>query len=528
MDISLTSSPPSPKVANVHASRQPTSTPSLARWLTVMSLTVAGFTLAPISTAQAAVCYQLPFPNPTLNDGWGSTCCGRTSPHRGVDFPQASGTPIPAVAAGTVVINTYSKCLGNVVVVQHGDGMFSGYNHMVVPSPLGPGTAVNMGDQVGQVGKTGTCANGAHLHLTMSDHADGYGSGTTVDPYVYITTHTICNDPPTGALDSADCSGIVGWAQDPNTPDTALQAHVYFNGPAGDPAAASVAIGAGIQRDDLCMQLGSCGHGFRMPVPLSLLDNVPHDVRAYAIDSEGGTNPELASMKTVTCGPPTLAGMRRHITAPEVMTAWSFSALTDLLTVDDATLASFPDTLDLSPVPLLVRSDDGTPDIWLLDGPEGERRRLVPDTDVAAAWHLNLATVVTWPAAQLHALDEAPPMRPRPIVVKGSGPDTYLLDDPLDPLGAGSDSGPPHDGSGTGGSGGHDSGDTPTTSPGADTSPGATTSGDVTASSGDSSSGAGEADDAGCGCRGTGDSNTAWLGAAVLLLAGVRPRRRAR
>ena len=33
---------------------------------------------APAAEALAAVCYQLPFPNPNLADGWGSTCCGRT------------------------------------------------------------------------------------------------------------------------------------------------------------------------------------------------------------------------------------------------------------------------------------------------------------------------------------------------------------------------------------------------------------------------------------------------------------------
>ncbi|RYE77402.1 MAG: hypothetical protein EOO74_06945, partial [Myxococcales bacterium] len=146
-----------------------------------------------VSPAHAAsVCYQLPFGNPNLSDGWGSTCCGRTNPHRGVDFPQAKGTKIPAVADGVVRRNEFNGCLGNSLVIEHADGMFSGYAHLVGASPLPIGATVKRGDTIGHVGSTGTCTTGPHLHLTIAPGVDGFKSGTTVDPYAYIQGHLTC------------------------------------------------------------------------------------------------------------------------------------------------------------------------------------------------------------------------------------------------------------------------------------------------------------------------------------------------
>ena len=483
----------------------------------LMLAALAGLALfaAPVE-ALAAVCYQLPFPNPNLADGWGSTCCGRTSPHRGVDFPQGSGTPIPAVANGTVVVNTWSGCLGNVVVVQHADGIFSSYSHMVVPSPLPPGTPVAIGQQVGQVGNTGSCSFGAHLHLNFSDHATGYWTGSSIDPYAYITQHLTCNDPPVGNLDEAGCETIWGWTQDPTMPDAAIAAHVYFNGPAGDPNAISVAATADVYRDDLCMAINSCNHGFRVPTPLSLHDGLPHAVHAYGIDSEGsGNNPQLgASPKTLTCAPPALTGVRRHIADSGVLTAWQFSTFSDLVTLDDTIVASYGTTIVLPLAPELAIADDGSSDVWLIDGELGERRRHVPSLEVAAAWRLDLGVVTVWPAAELAALAEAPPLRPRPILIKGSGPDIYLLDEAIDPVEAGSEGGD----SDTGGDSAA-GGDSPTTGPGGSSDP------ETSAASSEGSGTAGAlASDDGCGCRNDPRSGAAWLGALVLLL--IRRRRR--
>ena len=163
--------------------------------------------LGAVPRAAEAACYRLPFSNPNLADGWHSVCCGRTNPHRGVDFPQAEGTAIPAVAAGVVRVNTWSGCLGNVLVIRHSDGMYSGYSHMVRRSTLAVGATVTLRQTIGYVGGTGSCARGAHLHLTLSDHESGYWTGTTVDPYVYIRQHPPLAETCNGRDD--DCDGMV-------------------------------------------------------------------------------------------------------------------------------------------------------------------------------------------------------------------------------------------------------------------------------------------------------------------------------
>lgn len=154
--------------------------------------------------AQAAVCYKLPFSNPNLSDGWGSTK-GRSNPHRGVDFAQPAGKAIPAVAAGTVALVTKTSCLGNVVVVKHSDGMFSGYAHMQAKSPKKVGEAISRGETVGKIGTTGTCTSGNHLHLTLGPSKTSVYQGKTVDPYKYIQAHK-CK------------SGIAGEEGEPETP----------------------------------------------------------------------------------------------------------------------------------------------------------------------------------------------------------------------------------------------------------------------------------------------------------------------
>jgi len=160
-----------------------------------------------LAGAAHAACYELPFGNPNLADGWGSTCCGRSNPHRGVDFPQGAGTSIPAVSSGRVVVNQWSSCLGNVVVLEHSDGWFSGYAHLESPSPLGVGDSVLIGVSVGRVGSSGSCSTGPHLHLTVSDHVDGWYTGTTVDPYAFIVGNGV--QPEVCNLEDDDCDGVV-------------------------------------------------------------------------------------------------------------------------------------------------------------------------------------------------------------------------------------------------------------------------------------------------------------------------------
>lgn len=112
-------------------------------------------------------------------------------PHSGVDFAMPQGTPIPAIAKGTVVLNQFSKVLGHVLVqrVMSKDGeiWFVGYCHLeFVGVPTG--TKVQEGDIIGRVGNSGTASTGAHLHMTVSKELKGVFGPTSVkvDPIEFI------------------------------------------------------------------------------------------------------------------------------------------------------------------------------------------------------------------------------------------------------------------------------------------------------------------------------------------------------
>jgi lysozyme len=106
-----------------------------------------------------------------------------------------------------------------------------------------------------------------------------------------------CVQVPRGSLDSAACTTIAGWAQDPNTPDAPAFVDLYFDGPAGSSTVtASMRVAADGHRDDLCSALGSCDHAFSVPTPAALKDGRAHQVWAYAISTVGGSsNPLLGA-----------------------------------------------------------------------------------------------------------------------------------------------------------------------------------------------------------------------------------------
>lgn len=83
--------------------------------------------------------------------------------HRGVDFRGAEGTDIRSLAAGRVVLAENQYYSGNVVIIDHGFGVYSNYCHMSAFG-VGLGEVVRAGQVVGKVGKTGR-VTGPHLHL---------------------------------------------------------------------------------------------------------------------------------------------------------------------------------------------------------------------------------------------------------------------------------------------------------------------------------------------------------------------------
>ncbi|MEU9402847.1 M23 family metallopeptidase [Streptomyces sp. NPDC048242] len=106
--------------------------------------------------------------------------------HTGIDFHAASGTPVHAVGAGTVVSAGWGGAYGNEVVIRMADGMYTQYGHL---SSLGVtvGQQVTPGQQIGLSGATGN-ATGPHLHFEARTSPE-YGSD--IDPVGYLRKHGV-------------------------------------------------------------------------------------------------------------------------------------------------------------------------------------------------------------------------------------------------------------------------------------------------------------------------------------------------
>lgn len=93
-----------------------------------------------------------------------------------IDLACPSGTPIKAAASGTVVRVSpgYSGGYGNLVVMQHPNGMITFYAHMLNGSfKVAVGQRVEQGQVIGSVGSTGR-STGPHVHFEVRN---GYNPG---------------------------------------------------------------------------------------------------------------------------------------------------------------------------------------------------------------------------------------------------------------------------------------------------------------------------------------------------------------
>ncbi|MFI7103935.1 M23 family metallopeptidase [Streptomyces sp. NPDC050161] len=106
--------------------------------------------------------------------------------HTGIDFHAATGTPVHAVGAGTVVEAGAGGAYGNNIVIKMHDGTYTQYGHM---SSLGVsvGQSVTPGQQIGLSGATGN-VTGPHLHFEARTGPD-YGSD--IDPIAYLRSHGV-------------------------------------------------------------------------------------------------------------------------------------------------------------------------------------------------------------------------------------------------------------------------------------------------------------------------------------------------
>lgn len=96
------------------------------------------------------------------------------SRHTGTDFEGAVGAPVLAAARGVVALVDQFYLGGNVIYIDHGAGLSTGYLHLS-ETRVAAGDTVQAGQRIGSVGATGR-VTGPHLHFIVR-----YG-GVTVDP----------------------------------------------------------------------------------------------------------------------------------------------------------------------------------------------------------------------------------------------------------------------------------------------------------------------------------------------------------
>lgn len=90
---------------------------------------------------------------------------GHAAFHAGIDFPGRYGQPINAAAAGRITYVGQRQGYGNVVEVDHGNGLVTRYAHLSGFAAR-VGAKVDRGDAVGRMGSTGR-STGTHLHFEV-------------------------------------------------------------------------------------------------------------------------------------------------------------------------------------------------------------------------------------------------------------------------------------------------------------------------------------------------------------------------
>jgi murein DD-endopeptidase MepM/ murein hydrolase activator NlpD len=98
--------------------------------------------------------------------------------HTGIDFRGSFGEPIHATAAGTVTTAGWSGGYGQMVEIDHGNGLSTRYGHLS-EIDVSVGQSVRIGQVIGRLGSTGR-STGPHLHYeTRVD-------GEAVDPQKFL------------------------------------------------------------------------------------------------------------------------------------------------------------------------------------------------------------------------------------------------------------------------------------------------------------------------------------------------------
>ena len=98
--------------------------------------------------------------------------------HKGIDIAADAGSTINATLDGVVCYAGWEEGYGNVIKIDHGDGIEITYGHCSVIN-VKKGEAVKSGTKIGEVGSTGN-STGPHLHFEVREN------GVAINPEKYL------------------------------------------------------------------------------------------------------------------------------------------------------------------------------------------------------------------------------------------------------------------------------------------------------------------------------------------------------
>ncbi len=114
----------------------------------------------------------------SISSRFGSRGASRSTIHTGLDISTSSGTGIRPISAGTVTYSAYKGSYGNLIIIDHGNGVQSYYAHCSALY-VSVGQSVDTNTTIGAVGSTGN-STGPHLHLEIRI------GGEPVNPQNYL------------------------------------------------------------------------------------------------------------------------------------------------------------------------------------------------------------------------------------------------------------------------------------------------------------------------------------------------------
>ena len=103
----------------------------------------------------------------------------RDDKHYAIDIVAQTGTPVKAIADGTVILSEWTAETGYVITIQHPNEFISVYKHNGALLKQ-QGDIVKSGEVIASVGSTGELTTGPHLHFEL------WSNGFPVDPTNYI------------------------------------------------------------------------------------------------------------------------------------------------------------------------------------------------------------------------------------------------------------------------------------------------------------------------------------------------------